>query len=208
MRLIVILMLLPAVILAQKPAKTFEKINPKVTVQGAFCIPEFYNLGYEINANYYPYSKKWIRIGPAVQLNNFYIVNKNWFNSNNDEKSLSAELRFNVLGNIEFIPFKKSTFYIGAAPYIGYQWLSNKGELRNNTSNLNLSWNYNIHTFDFGSRVKLGGFIGKKQQYGLEAAMQMSNRGIADKNPLSKFFNIGLPSYKAYVSIGFVYRVK
>ena len=208
MRIFILFALLPVLSMAQKPERTFDKINPKVTVQGGFCIPEFYNLGYELNANYYPFSKNWLRIGPSVQLNNFYIVNKNWFNSNNKEKSTSAELRLNVIGNIEFIPFKKSSFYIGVAPYIGFQWLNNKGSLQNETSDLNLKWNYSIYTFDFGTRYKLGGFFGKKQQYGLETALQMSNRGIADKNPLSKFFNIGLPSYKAYVSISFVYRIK
>lgn len=209
MRILMIVgLFLPTLLLAQKPKKVFEKINPKLTVQGGFCVPEFYNLGYELNANYYPYSKNWFRVGPALQLNNFYVVNKNWFNSNNQEKSTSAEVRLNALVNIEFIPFKKSSFYIGLAPYLGYQWLGNSGQLQNGTNNLDLRWNYSINTFDFGTRYKLGGFFGKKQRYGAEAVLQMSNRGIADKNPLSKFFNIGLPTYKAYVALNFVYRIK
>lgn len=202
-----ILIFFPALLMAQKPTKTFEKVNPKVTVQAGFCIPEFYNLGYEVNANYYPLSKNWVRIGPAVQLNNFYIVQKEWFPSNNVEKATSAELRLNAMVNVEFIPFKKSSFYIGFAPYLGYQMLNNKGNIKNAKEDIDLDWNYTINTFDFGTRYKLGGFFGKKQRYGLETALQMSNRGIADKNPLSKFFNVGLPSYKAYVSLSFVYRI-
>ncbi len=195
-------------IMAQKPVKTFEKINPKWTVQAGFCIPEFYNLGYELNANYYPFSNKWVRLGPSVQLNNFYIVEKEWFPSNNIQKARSSEFRLNALLNIEVVPFKKSSFYVGFAPYIGYQMLNNKGNIKNAKEGIDLDWNYTINTFDFGTRYKLGGFLGKKQQYGLEAALQMSNRGIADDNPLSKFFNVGLPTYKAYVSLGFVYRIK
>jgi hypothetical protein len=202
-----ILIFFPAMLMAQKPVKTFEKINPKLTVQAGFCIPEFYNLGYELNANYYPLSKNWVRIGPAIQLNNFYIVQKEWFPSNNVEKATSAELRLNAMVNVEFVPFKKSSFYIGFAPYIGYQMLNNKGNIKNAKEDIDLDWNYTINTFDFGTRYKLGGFFGKKQRYGLETALQISNRGIADKNPLSKFFNIGLPSYKAYVSLNFVYRI-
>ena len=203
-----ILIFFPVLLMAQKPAKTFEKINPKWTVQAGFCIPEFYNLGYELNASYYPVSKSWVRLGPAVQLNNFYIVQKEWFPTNNKEKATSAELRLNALFNVEIIPFKKNSFYVGVAPYIGYQGLNNRGNVKNEKEALDLTWNYYIHTFDFGTRYKLGGFFGKKQQYGLETALQMSNRGIADKNPLTKFFNIGLPTYKAYVSISFVYRIK
>ncbi len=198
----------PVVLIAQKPSKTFEKINPKLAVQAGFCIPEFYNLGYELNANYYPFSNKWVRLGPSVQLNNFYIVEKEWFPSNNIQKARSSEFRLNALFNLEFIPFKKSSFYIGFAPYIGYQVLNNRGNIRNAKEVIDLNWNYTINTFDFGTRYKLGGFFGKKQQYGLETAVQMSNRGIADDNPLSKFFNVGLPTYKAYVSLGFVYRIK
>jgi len=198
----------PVVLIAQKPSKTFEKINTKWAVQAGFCIPEFYNLGYELNANYYPFSNKWVRLGPSVQLNNFYIVEKEWFPSNNIQKARSSEFRLNALFNLEFIPFKKSSFYIGFAPYIGYQVLNNRGNIRNAKEGIDLNWNYTINTFDFGTRYKLGGFFGKKQQYGLETAVQMSNRGIADDNPLSKFFNVGLPTYKAYVSLGFVYRIK
>ncbi len=203
-----ILIFLPVLLMAQKPVKTFEKINPKWTVQAGFCIPEFYNLGYELTANYYPYSKNRVRLGPAVQMNNFYIVQKEWFKTNNKEKSTSAEVRFNALFNVEFIPFKKSSFYVGIAPYVGYQVLNNRGNLKNGEEGMDLNWNYTIHSFDFGTRYKLGGFFGKKQQYGLETALQMSNRGIGDKNPLSKFFNIGMPTYKAYVSINFVYRIR
>jgi hypothetical protein len=195
-------------LMAQKPVKTFEKINPKWTVQAGFCIPEFYNLGYELNANYYPYSKSWVRLGPSLQINNFYLVPAKFFETNNTEKSTSAEFRANALFNVEFIPFKKNSFYIGFAPYIGYQVLNNKGNIKNAKEEIDLDWNYTISTFDFGTKYKLGGFFGKKQQYGLEAALQMSNRGIADDNPLSKFFNVGLPTYKAYVSLGFVYRIK
>ncbi len=205
-----LLIFFPVFLMAQKPVKTiktFEKINPKVTIQAGFCIPEFYNLGYELNANYYPYSKNWVRLGPSVQMNNFYIVQKEWFTSNNVEKATSAEVRFNALFNVEFMPFRKSSFYVGFAPYIGYQVLNNRGTVKNEKADINLDWNYTIHTFDFGTRCKLGGFFGKKQRYGLETALEMSNRGIADKNPLSKFFNIGLPTYKAYVSFNFVYRI-
>jgi hypothetical protein len=201
------LIFFPVLLMAQKPVKTFEKIKPKLTVQAGFCIPEFYNLGYELNASYYPVSKSWVRLGPAVQLNNFYIVQKKWFPSNNIEKATSAELRLNALFNVEFIPFKKTSFYVGFAPYLGYQMLNNRGNVKNAKEGMDLNWNYTINTFDFGTRYKLGGFFGKKQKYGLETALQMSNRGIADKNPLSKFFNVGLPSYKAYVSINFVYRI-
>jgi hypothetical protein len=209
-----ILIFFPVLLMAQKPekavkpARVFEKINPKITVQAGFCLPEVFNLGYELQANYYPYSKKWVRLGPSVQMNNFYVVYKNWFNSNNKEKSLSSELRFNALFNVEFIPFKKSSFYVGVAPYIGYQWLNNHGTLQNPTNDLDLKWNYNIHTFDFGTRYKLGGFFGEKQRYGLESVFQMSNRGIADKSPITSFFtDIGLPTYKAYIGFNFVYRI-
>ncbi len=203
-----ILILFSLALMAQKPVKTFEKINPKWTVQVGFCLPEFYNLGDELNGNYYPLSKNWVRLGPAVQFNNFYIVQKEWFPSNNVEKSTSAEVRLNALFNVEFIPFKKSSFYVGLAPYLGYQVLNNRGTLKNTKEQMDLAWNYPFSTFDFGTRYKLGGFFGKKQQYGMETALQMSNRGIADSNPLSKFFNVGLPGYKAYVSVSFVYRIK
>ncbi|MBK7149985.1 MAG: hypothetical protein IPH78_14550 [Bacteroidetes bacterium] len=197
----------PVLLMAQKPVKTFEKINPKLTVQAGFCIPEFYNLGYELNANYYPYSKNWVRLGPAVQLNNFYVVQKEWFKTNNTEKATSAEVRFNALFNVEFIPFKKNSFYVGVAPYIGYQVLNNRGTVKNEQSDIDLDWNYTIHTYDFGTRYKLGGYLDKKQRYGLESTLQVSNRGIADSNPLSKFFNVGLPTFKSYVAINFVYRI-
>ncbi|MBP6732087.1 MAG: hypothetical protein KA149_08510 [Chitinophagales bacterium] len=205
---LLILMLMPAMLLAQKPIKTFEKITPKFTAQAGFCIPEFYNLGYELNANYYPVSKKWVRLGPAVQLNNFYIVEKEWFPSNNVAKGRQSELRLNALFNVEFIPFKKSSFYVGLAPYIGYQMLNNRGRVTNEKIDLDVKWNYTINTFDYGTRFKLGGFFGKQQRYGLETDLQMSNRGLTDKNPLTKFFNVGLPSYKAYVALNFVYRIK
>lgn len=206
-QLILAIFFLPMFIMAQKSDDTLVKINPKLTVQGGFCIPEFYNLGYEANLNYYPYGKSWLRLGPAFQMNNFYVVNNNWFNSNNKEQSISSELRFNVLFNVEFIPFKKSTFYVGIAPYIGYQWLNNNGSLQNATSALDIRWNYDIHTFDFGSRYKLGGYFGKKQRYGMEGALQISHRGIADENTLSNFFNFGMPTYKTYIAISFVYRI-
>jgi len=197
------------VLLAQKTEKNFEKINPKWSVQAGFCIPEFYNLGYELQANYYPYSKSWVRLGPSVQMNNFYVVYKNWFGGNNVEKSLSSELRFNALFNLEFIPFKKNTFYIGFAPYIGYQWLNNHGTVYNTENDFDLKWKYNIHTVDFGTRYKLGGYFGKQQRYGLESVFQMSNRGIADKSTITGFFSdIGLPTYKAYIGVNFLYRIR
>lgn len=202
------LIFFPIVLVAQKPSKIFEKVNPKYTIQAGFCIPEFYNLGYEINANYYPISKSWVRIGPSFQLNNFYIVQKDWFPNNNTQKEVSSEFRLNALFNIEFIPFKKNTFYIGIAPYLGFQTLNNRGNLQNTKENIDIKWNYTINTFDYGTRYKLGGFIGKQQKYGVETALHFSNRGLFDKNPLSKFFNVGLPTYKAYVSLAFVYRIK
>lgn len=205
---LLILLLIPAMAAAQKPTEQpIKKINPKLTVEGGFCIPEFYNLGYEVNANYYPYSKNWLRLGPALQMNNFYVVQKEWFTTNNTEKSTSAEVRFNALFNVEFIPFKKNSFYVGLAPYIGFQTLSNRGRVSNPAIDLDVKWNYSINTFDYGTRFKLGGFLGKKKRCGLETVLQMSNRGIADKNPLTKFFNIGMPTYKSYVAINFVYIV-
>jgi hypothetical protein len=207
MKQILLLLFLPALLVAQKKEKEFTKVLPKVSVQAGFGIPEFYNLGYELQANYFPYSTKWVRLGPALQFNNFYIVNKEWNKNNNIEKSVSAEVRGNVLFNIEVMPAKKSSFYIGFAPYIGYQWLTNRGTLINEAANMDLSWKYNIHTFDYGTRYSLGGYFGKQQRYGMQGVLQMSNRGIGDSNPLTKFFNIGLPTYKAYVGLNFVYRI-
>lgn len=210
MKYLFALLLMPSLLMAQKkdkPAKSFELIQPKVSVQAGFGIPEFYNLGYELNANYYPYKKSWLRLGPAIQVNNFYIVNKEWFVTNNVEKSLSSEFRANALFNIDFIPLKKSSFYIGIAPYIGYQVLNNKGRVQNEAIEMDVKWNYTIHSFDYGLRYKLGGYFGKKQRYGMEGAMQMSTRGISDKNTLTKFFNVGMPTYKTYIAISFVYRI-
>jgi hypothetical protein len=207
MKRLLFLLLIPAAVAAQKPAEQIKKINPKLTAQAGFCIPEFYNLGYELNANYYPFSKNWVRLGPAIQMNNFYVVQKEWFKTNNQEKSTSAELRFNALFNVEFIPFKKNSFYVGLAPYIGFQTLSNKGRLTNEAIDMDVKWKYTINTFDYGTRVKLGGYLGKKKRCGIETVLQMSNRGIGNKNPLSKFFNVGLPTYKSYVALNFVYII-
>ncbi len=192
---------------AQKKEKSLEKVTPKVTVQAGFAIPELYNLGYELQANYYPYSKALVRFGPALQFNNFYIINKSWSNNNNKEKAVSAEVRGNLLFNVEVMPLKNNSFYIGFAPYVGYQWLTNRGTLKNEAAAMDLKWKYDIKGYDFGTRYKVGGFFGKAQRYGLEGTFQMSHRGIADDNPLSKFFNLAMPTYKAYVGVNFVYRI-
>lgn len=207
MRLFISFILLPGFLLAQNPNKSFELIHPRLSGQLGFCIPEFYNLGFDVNMNYYAFKNKWLRLGPGAQINNFYVVNNNWFNSNNTEKTTSSELRFNALCNIDFIPFKNSSFYIGFAPYFGYQWLNNNGNLRNDLSGINIDWNYNIHSIDVGTRYKLGGYFGKNQRYGLEVALQISNRGVLDDNPLTSFFNFGMPTYKSYISFAFLYRI-
>ncbi|MFN8278219.1 MAG: hypothetical protein U0T84_12110 [Chitinophagales bacterium] len=208
MRQLFFLLLLPALLPAQTPKTVTEKPRPKWVVQAGFCLPEFYNLGYEINGSYFPLSKKHIRIGPSLQFNNFYIVQKNWFNSNNIEKATSAEVRLNALLNVEIIPFKKNTFYLGVAPYVGYQMLNNRGTVKNEVNQINLKWNYLLQNYDFGLRVKLGGYVDKQKRFGLESAFQFSARGAADDNPDTKIFNIGLPSYKAYVSVGATYRIQ
>lgn len=211
-RLLFLALIFPLISLGQKSKiekkKDFQLIQPKLTTGIGFCIPEFYNLGYEASINYFAFSNKWVRIGPSFQLNNFYVAEKEWFKTNNTTSEKMSELGLNALFNVQFTPFKKSTFFIGLAPYIGYRMLNNRGSVKNQKVDLDLKWNYFIHLLDYGTRYTLGGFVDKKQRFGLEASLQVSNRGLFDKDPTTTFFNIGKPDYKSYIFLGLTYRIK
>jgi len=182
--------------------------QPVWTAELSYNLPEFYNHGFGLHAGYYPVRNSWLRFGPGIQANYFFTPYKQWFISNNKEKSLISELHLNLLANLEFVPFRKNSFFIGIAPYIGYEWINNKGRVSNELNGFDLKYNYNVHLFDWGTRFKLGGYIGKKQKYGLAGHFQMSNRGIADDDPRTGFVNIGLSDYKAFVGLTFIYRIK
>lgn len=187
---------------------SFKLIPPKFKVGFSFNIPEFYNYGFEINGTYYHLSKRHIRIGTELQTMYFFAPYKNWFNIKNKEKSLSSEWYLNALVNVEVIPFRKNTFFIGIAPYIGYQFMHQKGSSKFEPLQIDVSWNEKVNQFDWGLRYQLGGYIDRKQRFGLIASFQMSARGIADNDPRTKFVNIGMIDYKTFVGIGFCYRIK
>ncbi len=201
-----LLVLLP-VANAQKADTTYR--HPVWTIEAGYNLPEFYNQGFEVNAGYYPYHNKWLRIGPSVQTAFFFVPNKQWFPQNrNTDKATFVESRINLLVNFEFLPAKKNTFFIGIAPYIGYFNVLNKGRVINRNIDLDVSYQYTYNAFDWGLRTKLGGYMGRKKLFGLQGQFQFSMAGIADDDPRSKLFNVGVVDYKSFVGLTFMYKIK
>jgi hypothetical protein len=185
------------------------KVNPQLTAKFGWNLPEIYNQGFEISANYFFLRKSWIRIGPGVQAMYFFTPYKNWDSNSNTEKSLISEGHVNLVANIEFIPFKKNTFYIGASPFVGYQVINNKGTVKNETyGNFDLNWNYTVHRIQWGPRFELGGYLGKKKCFGLEGHFQFSMDGLTDTDPRTKGFNLGLQDYKSFIGLSAIYRIR
>ncbi|MCF8464996.1 MAG: PorT family protein [Flavobacteriales bacterium] len=185
------------------------KVNPKLTAKVGWNLPEIYNQGFELNVNYFLLRKSWVRIGPGVQLMYFFTPYKEWFPTSNVEKSLISEGHFNLIMNIEFIPAKRNTFYIGISPFVGYQLINNKGSVTNTErGDFDLEWNYNVHRLQWGPRIELGGYLGKKKRFGLEGHFQFSLDGITDNDPRSKALNIGLQDYKSFIGLSAIYRIK
>jgi hypothetical protein len=185
------------------------KVNPRLTVKLGWNMPEIYNQGFEVSANYYPFQKSWVRIGPAVQAMYFFQPYKNWDRNSNTEKSLISEGHINLMANIEFIPFKKNTFYVGVNPFVGYQVINNKGTVKNEEyGDFDLEWNYTVHRIQWGPRIELGGYLGKKKRFGLEGHFQFSMNGITDTDPRTKLFNLGMQDNKSFVGFSAIYRIK
>jgi hypothetical protein len=185
------------------------KVNPKLTVKLGWNIPELYNQGFELSANYFFLRKSWVRIGPGFQAMYFFTPYKEWFPTTNEENSLISEGHVNLIMNIEFIPAKRNTFYIGVSPFVGYQLINNKGSIKNpDRGDLDLEWNYTVHRLQWGPRIELGGYVGKKKRFGLEGHFQFSLDGITDEDPRSKALNIGLQDYKAFIGLSAIYRIR
>ena len=203
---VIMLVLSTTIMQAQKADST--KRNPTWTIEAGFNLPELYNYGFEVNIGYYPFKRSWIRIGPSMQAMYFFTPNKDWFPTNNKTTALISEVYLNLIGNVEFTPSKKKSFFIGMAPYLGYEMINNKGTVKNDAIQLDLKYNYTVHIFDFGMRYKLGGYIGKKQKNGLQVQFQSSLRGLTDKDPRTKAVNIGLPNFKTFVGVTYIYKIK
>lgn len=192
---------------AQKSDSTFR--HPVWTIEAGYNLPEFYNHGFEINAGYYPYHNRWLRLGPSVQSTFFFLPNKQWFPQNgNTDKNTFVESRINLLLNVEFLPARKNTFFIGISPYIGFFNITNKGSVSNENIGMNLHYHYTKNNYDWGLRTKLGGYLGKRKQFGLQGQFQFSMAGVADEDPRTKIFNVGLVDYKSFVGLTFMYKIK
>lgn len=178
------------------------------TIDVGFNIPELYNLGLEINSGYYVYTIDWFRVAPGVQISYFVNTKNDWFDNTDISKNYYGEYRLNIMANMEFLPFKRSSFFIGVVPYLGCQLIQNKGKLINHEAQLDFKYNYQYTSFDFGLRLKAGGFFGEKQRHGMHGYFQFSMRGIADRNPYTKFFNLGMSDYKSYIGLGYIYRIR
>lgn len=185
------------------------KVNPELTVKLGWNLPELYNQGFEVGANYYLLRKSWVRIGPGIQLMYFFTPHKEWFENTNEETSLISEGHFNLIANIEFVPAKRNTFYIGVSPFVGYQVINNKGSIKNELrGDFDLDFNYTVHRIQWGPRIELGGYLGKKKRFGLEGHFQFSMDGLTDEDPRTKAFNVGMQDYKSFFGLSAIYRIR
>lgn len=185
-----------------------ERVNPVWSIAGGFNIAQLDNYGFECMAGYYPYSNQWFRIAPKLQVSYFFSPERKWLASDDKISGNLSEFRGNVLVAMEFSPSIKTSFYIGLAPYVGFQSFWNKGSIYNPGTPLDEHYDYSFTTYDFGLRVELGGYIGKSQRHGLEGHLQFSWRPLLGENPRVHLLTISSMDYKAYVGLSYIYRIQ
>lgn len=182
----------------------------KWALEGGFNLPELYNYGFEVNANFYPIHalNNQLRFGPSVQAMYFFSPYKVWFKGNNNiGTGLFSEVHTNVMANLEFQPFRNNSFFIGFAPFAGWQLVISSGKMSNEYLGVDAKNTRTASIFQWGSRYKIGGFFGAKRQFGLQAHFQMSHRGWTDKDPRTGGFHIGMADYKSFVGLSFIYKL-
>ena len=188
--------------------KAQERINPVWNISAGFNIAQLDNFGFEANAGYYPYCNQWFRVAPKLQVSYFFSPERKWLASDDKISGNLSEFRGNVLVAMEFSPSIKTSFYIGLAPYVGFQTFWNKGYIYNPNTPLDEHYDYSFTKYDFGARVELGGYVDKAQRHGLEGHLQFSLRPLLGENPHVHVLTISSMDYKSYIGLSYIYRIR
>lgn len=207
--LFVLLFLLCTMPVRSSEPEPLVSSSPKhaLFVKGGFDLAQLDDYGAEVMAVYQPYIIDWLRIGPALQFSYFICPERNWFKTDNVISGGVHEFRGNLMATFDFVPFASSTFYVGIAPYLGFQSFFNRGSIYNPSTPLDITYDYQFTTFDYGLRFELGGFLDKHAKHGLEGHVQFSTRGAFDESPLTDFFMLTSMDYKSYVGLSYIYRI-